>query len=97
MKRPNRKKSGRTDRPTLPELDLTKRSVLNSLASIQSRRSYQHASAAIRSSRPMASAGGTASGVNLGLHEILTKPVWVSGHVRNPAFRTRPNQSCASR
>ena len=43
MKRPNRKKSKRTDRPTLPELDLTKRSVLNSLTSVQSRRSYQHA------------------------------------------------------
>ena len=42
MKRTNRKKS-RTDRPTLPELDQTKRSVLNSLASLQSRRSYQHA------------------------------------------------------
>jgi len=43
MKRANRKKSRRTDRPTLPELDQTKRSVLNSLASLQSRRSYQHA------------------------------------------------------
>src|SRR5215813_4283049 len=43
MKRANRKKSSRTDRPTLPELDQTKRSVLNSLASLQSRRSYQHA------------------------------------------------------
>ena len=43
MKRLNRKKSRRTDRPTLPELDQTKRSVLNSLASLQSRRSYQHA------------------------------------------------------
>jgi hypothetical protein len=43
MKRPNRKKTRRTDRPTLPELDQTKRSVLNSLASLQSRRSYQHA------------------------------------------------------
>src|ERR1017187_4621250 len=43
MKRPNRKKATRTDRPTLPELDQTKRSVLNSLASLQSRRSYQHA------------------------------------------------------
>ena len=42
MKRTNRKKS-RTDRPTLPELDQTKRSVLNSLTSLQSRRSYQHA------------------------------------------------------
>src|SRR5215470_9505779 len=42
MKRPNRKKAHR-DRPTLPELDQTKRSVLNSLASLQSRRSYQHA------------------------------------------------------
>ena len=42
MKRANRKKS-RTDRPTLPELDQTKRSVLNSLTSLQSRRSYQHA------------------------------------------------------
>jgi hypothetical protein len=43
MKRSNQKKSRRTDRPTLPELDQTKRSVLNSLASLQSRRSYQHA------------------------------------------------------
>ena len=43
MKRPNRKKSRRTDRPSLSELDQTKRSVLNSLASLQSRRSYQHA------------------------------------------------------
>jgi hypothetical protein len=43
MKASNRKKSRRTDRPTLPELDETKRSVLNSLASLQSRRSYQHA------------------------------------------------------
>jgi hypothetical protein len=43
MKSPNRKKARRTDRPTLPELDQTKRSVLNSLASLQSRRSYQHA------------------------------------------------------
>ena len=42
MKRINRKKS-RSDRPTLPELDQTKKSVLNSLASLQSRRSYQHA------------------------------------------------------
>jgi integrase len=43
MKRANRKKLGRTDRPMLPELDQTKRSVLNSLTSLQSRRSYQHA------------------------------------------------------
>jgi hypothetical protein len=43
MKPSNRKKSRRTDRPTLPELDQTKRSVLNSLASLQSRRSYRHA------------------------------------------------------
>ena len=42
MKRTNSKKS-RTGRPTLPELDQTKRSVLNSLTSPQSRRSYQHA------------------------------------------------------
>ena len=42
MKRTNRKKS-RTGRPTLPELDQAKRSVLNSLTSLQSRRSYQHA------------------------------------------------------
>jgi len=42
MKTKNRKKS-RTDRPTLPELDQTKKSVLNSLTSLQSRRSYQHA------------------------------------------------------
>jgi integrase len=42
VKRANRKKS-RTDRPTLPELDQTKRSVLNSLVSLQSRRSYKHA------------------------------------------------------
>src|ERR1039457_4346992 len=43
MNRTHRKKSGRTDRPTMPELEQTKRSVLNSLASLQSRRSYQHA------------------------------------------------------
>lgn len=42
MKRTNRK-NARKDRPTLPELDQTKRSVLNSLTSLQSRRSYQHA------------------------------------------------------
>jgi integrase len=43
MKRTNRKRSSGTDRPSLPELDQTKRSVLNSLTSLQSRRSYQHA------------------------------------------------------
>jgi integrase len=43
MKRSNHKKPRRTDRLSLPELDQTKRSVLNSLASLQSRRSYQHA------------------------------------------------------
>lgn len=43
MKRLNQKNSRRSDRPTLPELDQTKRSVLNSLGSLQSRRSYQHA------------------------------------------------------
>ena len=43
VKRSNSKRSRRTDRPTLPELDQVKRSVLNSLASLQSRRSYQHA------------------------------------------------------
>jgi len=43
MKRSNQRKSRRAERPTLPELDQTKRSVLNSLASLQSRRSYQHA------------------------------------------------------
>ena len=43
MKRTNRKKSSRTNRLTLPELDQAKRSVLNSLTSLQSRRSYQHA------------------------------------------------------
>ena len=42
MKRTIRKRSG-TDRPTLTELDQTKESVLNSLASLQSRLSYQHA------------------------------------------------------
>ena len=42
MKSMNRKKS-RTAPPTLPELDQTKTSVLNSLTSLQSRRSYQHA------------------------------------------------------
>src|SRR5215472_15224252 len=42
MKSTNRKKP-RTAPPTLPELGQTKRSVLNSLASLQSRRSYQHA------------------------------------------------------
>jgi hypothetical protein len=43
MRRSNQKKSRRAGRPTLPELDQTKRSVLNSLTSLQSRRSYQHA------------------------------------------------------
>src|ERR1039458_8161428 len=43
MKPLNRKKARRMDRPTLPELDQTKQSVVNSLASLQSRRSYQHA------------------------------------------------------
>jgi integrase len=43
MKRSNQKKSRRAGRPTLPELDQTKMSVLNSLTSLQSRRSYQHA------------------------------------------------------
>lgn len=42
MKRTNRKNT-RKDPPTLPELDQTKGSVLNSLTSLQSRRSYQHA------------------------------------------------------
>src|ERR1700682_6486063 len=42
MKPSNRKKSKRPHLPPLPELDQTKRSVLNSLASVQSRRSYQH-------------------------------------------------------
>jgi hypothetical protein len=42
MKRTNRK-NARKDRPTLPELDQTKRTVLNSPTSLQSRRSYQHA------------------------------------------------------
>jgi hypothetical protein len=42
MKRSNRKKP-RSAPLTLPELDQTKRSVLNSLTSLQSRRSYQHA------------------------------------------------------
>jgi len=42
MKRTKRKNT-RKDRPTLPELDQTKGSVLNSLTSLQSRRSYQHA------------------------------------------------------
>ena len=43
MKRLPPKKSGRRDRPSLPELDLTKRAVLNSLMSVQSRRTYRHA------------------------------------------------------
>jgi hypothetical protein len=43
MKLSNQKKSRRADRPTLRELDQTKRSVLNSLTSLQSRRSYRHA------------------------------------------------------
>jgi hypothetical protein len=44
MTHSNRKKSRCPDRPTLPELDqTTKRSVPDSLASLQLRRSYQHA------------------------------------------------------
>src|SRR3954453_24176795 len=42
MRKYHRKKA-RTDGPTLPELDQTKKSVLNSLTSLLSRRSYQHA------------------------------------------------------
>ena len=42
MKRTNRKKAY-SNRLGLPELDQTKRSILNSLSSLQSRRSYQHA------------------------------------------------------
>jgi integrase len=43
MKPSNRKRAKRTDRPTLPELDQTKKSVLDSLGSLQSRRSYRRA------------------------------------------------------
>jgi hypothetical protein len=43
MKPSNRKKSKRTDRPTLPELDQTKKSVLDGPGSLQSRRSYRRA------------------------------------------------------
>jgi integrase len=39
----NNRKNAHTDRPTLPEFDQTKKSVLNSLTSLQSRGSYQHA------------------------------------------------------
>jgi hypothetical protein len=52
MKRPNRQKA-HGDRPTLPELDQTKRSVLNSLASLQFRRSY-HSSAHSRCTKAVA-------------------------------------------
>ena len=41
--KPKQRMKARTDRPTLPELDQTQKSVLNSLTSMQSRRSYQHA------------------------------------------------------
>src|SRR3954447_17194304 len=41
--KPNKRKKARADRPTLPELDQTKMSVLNSLTSLQSGRWYQHA------------------------------------------------------
>lgn len=37
------RRKARTAPPTLPELDQTERAVLNSLTSLQSRRSYQHA------------------------------------------------------
>src|ERR1700689_3931253 len=43
MKRSNQKKSSRTYRPTLPELDQTNRSVLNSSPSLQYPRSCQPA------------------------------------------------------
>lgn len=43
MKRLNQRKPRRIDRPALPEFDQTKRSVLSSLVSVQSRRSCQHA------------------------------------------------------
>jgi len=41
--KPKNLKKPRRHRPTLPELDQTKKSALNSLTSLQSRRSYQHA------------------------------------------------------
>jgi hypothetical protein len=43
MNHNKRKQVERKDRPALPELDQTKKSVINSLASVQSRRSYQYA------------------------------------------------------
>lgn len=43
MKRLAPKTSRRRERPSLPELDLTKRAVLNSLTSLQSFRTYRHA------------------------------------------------------
>jgi hypothetical protein len=42
MQRTNHKKTS-TDRPTLPELNQTTRSVLNSLTSLRSSRSHQYA------------------------------------------------------
>jgi hypothetical protein len=60
MKPKNRKKV-RTDRPTSPELDQTKKSVLNSLTSLQSHRSHQPAmDKSIESYYPEPSGGGVA-------------------------------------
>jgi len=41
--KPKDRKKAHGDRPTLPELDQTRKSVLNSLTPLQSRGSYQHA------------------------------------------------------
>lgn len=43
MKKQSRRKAGRAQNLTLPELDQSKIAVLNSLSSLQSRRSYRHA------------------------------------------------------
>jgi hypothetical protein len=43
MRKQSRRKAGRAQTLTLPELDQSKVAVLNSLGSIQSRRSYRHA------------------------------------------------------
>lgn len=42
-KQPRRQKARRVQTLTLPELDQSKNAVLNSLGSLQSRRSYRHA------------------------------------------------------
>jgi hypothetical protein len=93
MKRSNHNRSRRKDRPTLPELDQTKRSVLNSLASLQSRRSYRHAMdefIAWYCSEPrLALNRGVALGYRMQLESHWRQPRSTSGSLRFADWPTK--------